>query len=63
MKYRSKCRFNFLIEVDGQIIEIRPNQEFETLSLINHPNIVLIEEDRQVNTIEAPKKNVSKKIV
>ena len=47
MKYRSKCRFNFLIDLDGIIIEIRPNQEFESDKVITHPNVVLIEEDKK----------------
>lgn len=47
MRYRSKCRFNFLLDLDSLIIEIRPNQEFESDKVINHPNIMLVEEEKK----------------
>jgi hypothetical protein len=29
-KYRSKCRWNMLLHIDGEIIEIRPGEEFSS---------------------------------
>jgi superfamily II DNA or RNA helicase len=33
-KYRSKCRWNMLLYIDGEVIEIRPSELFESKSLV-----------------------------
>jgi len=33
-KYRSKCRWNMLLHVDNEIVEIRPGEEFTSISLV-----------------------------
>lgn len=34
-KYRSKCRWNMLLHVDNEIVEIRPGEEFTSKTLVN----------------------------
>ena len=34
-KYRSKCRWNMLLHIDGEIIEIRPGELFESKSYLD----------------------------
>ena len=29
-KYRSKCRWNMLLHIDGEVIEIRPGEQFKS---------------------------------
>ena len=34
-KYRSKCRWNMLLHIDGAVVEIRPGELFESKSLVD----------------------------
>jgi len=44
-KYRSKCRWNMLLHIDGEVVEIRPGEQFKSkkevesrfLELLNQP--------------------------
>jgi len=29
-KYRSKCRWNMLLHIDGEVVEIRPGEQFKS---------------------------------
>jgi hypothetical protein len=52
-KYRSKCRWNMLLHIDGEVVEIRPSELFESKILINSRYLELIEEPK----LEEPKSN------
>jgi hypothetical protein len=43
-KYRSTCRFSMLLDVDGDLIQIRPNQIIESTSELNYEYLKRIEE-------------------
>jgi hypothetical protein len=41
-KYRSKCRWNMLLHIDGEVIEIRPGEQFESKGYIDSRYLELI---------------------
>jgi len=41
-KYRSKCRWNMLLHIDGEVIEIRPGELFESKTLVTSRNLEII---------------------
>jgi len=41
-KYRSKCRWNMLLHIDGEVIEIRPGELFESKTLVSSRNLEII---------------------
>jgi len=43
-KYRSKCRWNMLLYIDGNLVEIRPSELFESVALIDSRYLELIDE-------------------
>lgn len=43
-KYRSRCRWNMLLYIDGNLIEIRPSELFESIALIDSRYLELIDE-------------------
>lgn len=43
-KYRSRCRWNMLLYIDGNLVEIRPSELFESIALIDSRYLELIEE-------------------
>lgn len=51
-KYRSKCRWNMLLHIDGEVIEIRPGERFESKTLVDSRFLEVIEEEKK----EVPKK-------
>jgi hypothetical protein len=46
-KYRSKCRWNMLLHIDGEVVEIRPSELFESKGAV---------ESRYLDLISKPKK-------
>ena len=55
-KYKSRCRWNILLYIDGTIKEIRPGEEFSYPSLIDSRFVVLQEPE----TIEPKKKKIGR---
>ena len=45
-KYRSKCRWNMLLHIDGEVIEIRPGELFESKTLVDSRYLNVIEQDK-----------------
>ena len=43
-KYRSRCRWNMLLYIDGNLVEIRPSELFESIALIDSRYLELIDE-------------------
>ena len=43
-KYRSRCRWNMLLYIDGNLVEIRPSELFESVALIDSRYLELIDE-------------------
>ena len=41
-KYRSKCRWNMLLHIDGEVVEIRPSELFESKNFVNSRYLELI---------------------
>jgi hypothetical protein len=41
-KYRSKCRWNMLLHIDGEVVEIRPSEFFESKTLVASRYLELI---------------------
>ena len=58
-KYRSKCRWNMLLHIDGEIVEIRPGELFESRSKIKSRYLELLNK----NSITINKKSKTKKKV
>ena len=56
-KYRSTCRHNMLVHYNGQVAEIRPNQEFESKSMLSLPYL------KWMNPPAPPKRGRPKKVV
>ena len=50
-KYRSKCRWNMLLHIDGEIVEIRPGELFESAKVV---------ESRYLEIISSPPKRKAK---
>jgi len=48
-KYRSKCRWNMLLHIDGEVVEIRPSELFSSKLPV---------ESRYLELISEPKKRV-----
>ena len=61
-KYRSKCRWNMLLHIDGEIVEIRPSEFFESKSFVNSRYLELInkpvEKKKKGRPQKAPNKNI-----
>jgi len=57
--YRSKCRWNMLLHVKNEIIEIRPGELFESDVTIQSRHLELISEKEKL--IRVKKKSSSKK--
>ena len=57
-KYRSKCRWNILLFINGDVKEIRPGEVFEYDSIIESRFVVLQQPEIQ-NSVKRgrPKKN------
>jgi len=59
-KYRSKCRWNMLLHIDGEVVEIRPGEFFQSKKEVD---------SRYLEVLHVPKKRgrppakVLKKIV
>ena len=49
-KYRSKCRWNMLLHIDGEEVEIRPGEFFESKTHVNSRYLEVI------NKPQVPKK-------
>jgi hypothetical protein len=43
-KYRSKCRWNMLLHIDGEVVEIRPSELFESKTLVTSRHLELASE-------------------
>ena len=58
-KYRSKCRWNMLLHIDGEVVEIRPSELFESKSFVNSRYLELISEPvvkkKKGKAVKAPK--------
>ena len=57
-KYRSKCRWNILLFIDGNVKEIRPGEVFEYDGIIES-RFVVLQQSEIKNSIKRgrPKKN------
>ena len=60
-KYKSKCRWNMLLHVDGEIVEIRPGELFESKTLVNSRYLEIIK-SKTVTTPVVKKKGRPKKV-
>ena len=47
-KYRSKCRWNMLLYVNDDIVEIRPGELFEAGHTIESRHLELVEEKKKI---------------
>lgn len=45
-KYKSHCRFNLLIALQDEILEIRPGEIIESEVELQHDNLVLLEDEK-----------------
>lgn len=52
-KYRSKCRWNMLLHIDGEVIEIRPGEMFKSKAPV---------ESRFLEVLKEPKPRGRKKV-
>jgi len=59
-KYKSKCRWNMLLHVDGEIVEIRPGELFKSKTLVNSRYLEIIK-SKTVTTPVVKKKGRPKK--
>tara|TARA_R110002051_G_scaffold324426_2_gene421659 strand:- start:983 stop:1189 length:207 start_codon:yes stop_codon:yes gene_type:complete len=55
-KYRSKCRWNMLLHIDGEVIEIRPGELFESQTLVSSRNLEIISKPLKKKKIGRPPK-------
>lgn len=64
-KYRSKCRWNMLLHIDGEIVEIRPGEQFESKSYVSSRYLEEVGNSPLVKKVKkrAPKKAVTFKEV
>jgi hypothetical protein len=46
-KYRSKCRWNMLLHIDEEVVEIRPSELFESKSLVSSRYLELLKEPKE----------------
>jgi hypothetical protein len=60
-KYKSKCRWNMLLHVDGEIVEIRPGELFESKTLVSSRYLEIIKSQIVTKPV-VKKKGPSKKI-
>jgi hypothetical protein len=51
-KYKSKCRWNILLQLGDEIVEIQPYELFESNTLIESRYLELIQEEVQEKLIE-----------
>jgi len=58
-KYRSKCRWNMLLHINGNIVEIRPGELFESNANISSRYLELITKPITTKKRGKPKKAVS----
>ena len=61
--YKSKCRWNLLLHIDGDIKEIRPGEIFTANTLIESRFVELQFEERENKSIKSVKKGRPKKII
>lgn len=47
-KYRSKCRWNMLLHIDGEVVEIRPSEFFESKAPVESRYLELVKEKKKV---------------
>jgi hypothetical protein len=59
-KYRSKCRWNMLLHIDGEVIEIRPGELFESCTLVTSRNLEIISKPLPTKKIGRPPKKTTK---
>ena len=54
-KYRSKCRWNMLLHIDGEVVEIRPGEFFQSKKVVDSKYLELL------NTPKKKEKPLKKK--
>jgi hypothetical protein len=54
-KYRSKCRWNMLLHIDDAIVEIRPGEEFTSVSLVSSRFLQEITPSSKITKKKKPK--------
>jgi len=55
-KYKSKCRWNMLLYLDNNVIEIRPGELFESKSLVNSRYLDIIDQPIRKKKTGRPKR-------
>lgn len=55
-KYKSKCRWNMLLYLDNDVIEIRPGELFESKSLVDSRYLDIISSPTKKKKTGRPKK-------
>ena len=60
-KYKSKCRWNMLLHVDGELVEIRPGELFESKNLVDSRYLEVIKPKVKATPV-AKKKGRPKKV-
>ena len=61
--YKSKCRWNLLLHIDGDIKEIRPGEIFTSNTLIESRFVELQFEEQKKKPSKSAKKGRPKKII
>jgi hypothetical protein len=56
-KYRSKCRWNMLLHIDGEIVEIRPGELFNSKGLVESRYLELMDQPKKPKRGPKPKLN------
>lgn len=56
-KYRSTCRFSMLLDLGGDLVQVRPNQVIESDKELNYDYLKRIED--KPKTSKKPRRNVS----
>jgi hypothetical protein len=59
-QYRSKCRWNMLLHIDGEVVEIRPSELFESKKLVDSRYLELINKVTQKKKKGRPLKKAPK---
>jgi hypothetical protein len=60
-KYKSKCRWNILLQLGDEIVEIQPYELFESNMLMESRYLELIQEEIEEKLIEEPVEEPVKK--
>ena len=58
-KYRSRCRWNMLLHIDGEVIEIRPGELFESKTLVSSRNLEIISKPKEKKKGTPPKESIN----